>query len=129
MRPMENPGSPLGEKLRALRIAREWSQATLAKKAGCTQAEISKLELSTNPKTTWRVIHGIEMALGERLFERPIPPALESFLAHQMASQLDPPLTGDEVMLLSSALYDRPGANPSPLEWLDAIRALRRLRS
>lgn len=58
------PMSPLGFRIRELRLARQWSQAQLAEKVGVRQATISGLETGRTRRVDLDTIDALARALG-----------------------------------------------------------------
>lgn len=84
----------LGERIKALRERRGWSQAALARAAGITQATIAKLESDPRRTTTKlaEIAKALEVDVGEldaRYSRRPPQSAAEDKLASRSADVWD----------------------------------------
>ena len=60
---MEISGTTFGQRLRRLRLDRGWEQRVLARKAGSTQANISRIERDQQV-ATWDMVQRLASALG-----------------------------------------------------------------
>ena len=57
----------IGRSLRALRIRRGWRQADVASMAGCSQRQVSRIELGAIDRTSLGTLEALALALGAQL--------------------------------------------------------------
>lgn len=122
-----------GARLKQIRKALRVTQAGLAQDSGVTQPEISRLERSDRAKPSLETVRALERGLGipEGALERDPEPSssLRKFLASQLAGELNPPLSKDEVTALSLAQWHGGDKEPTIQSWFYLVQALRSLRS
>lgn len=127
----------MGKRVRLARDAAGLNQKELADKVGCSQALISRLERGEHGATV-ETLSAIEEALNMipgQLYPSTLMASeshersLSVFLASPLAKALDPPLTDDEIFELKISKWFRRQDLPSPDDWYELVKLLRRVRS
>lgn len=121
----------LGQRVRALRMQRDWSQGRLARESGLSEAYISKLEMGgyrgtgIHLNTLQKLAQGLKVSLDELLGREASPPIADT--TDEVVRGLSR-LTGQDEDFVRGWLHDMLALKP-PLDmaWVSYLRSLSRI--